>query len=1044
MSSVQEKVRSGVANNARTLIEEMKLLGEFKGQPGARKVINSELWHACAGPLVFLPQPGSLVYYFPQGHSEQVTASTRRTANSHIPNYPSLPSQMLCQVHSVTLHADKDTDEIYAQMALQPVNSENDVFPIPDFGLTKSKQPNEFFCKTLTASDTSTHGGFSVPRRAAEKLFPQLDYSMQPPNQELIVRDLHENSWTFRHIYRGQPKRHLLTSGWSVFVGAKRLKAGDSVLFIRDEKSQLLLGIRRANRQHTVLPSVLSTDSMHLGVLAAAGHAAANRSPFTVYYNPRACPSEFVVPLAKYHKAAYSTQISVGTRFGMMFETEDSGKRRYMGTVVGISDCDPLRWPNSKWRNLQVEWDEHSCVERPERVSLWEIETPESLFVFPSLASNLKRHFNPGIIGGETGPATMLKRHALQSSESVYVNSTTYPIIPGPLSEQLIEPLIKPQCLNPDLQVDCSKSDYANILQNVRSHELLLSSTATLRYQMRGQAHQEAAADQTGMQKNYQFPLIQQLMLPLQGIMGQKHSSQLSSEQMQLADSDLSSARCISQTSQTHQTEKQTNIEPLQEKNDQDQKVLNKRKDESMTIEHEDAALQEHRRPAIKCQTDVDQLNTDCQRPPAQRLQTELLPELSGRHCEENLAIPPNPETVLTQMCLNQAPVQTLLGDFQLVQQQQQLVSSFGQSHLEAISSIDAGNLHSGHLPSEYLENAWWSLNRICHQTSTGLNSPEPPSSAVKQTSLLVCPDNTTTSSTNISNVLDPKVCVATEGLHFSLVSETTEAGILQSLNPGFLTANQAIQQDITVLQNISNSYGLRDFSDENNNQSGAYGNLHFEIDDGGIIIDPFSNTGTEGFGAMKFSGLLMPSEVLHSNCNSCQDVQSQITSTSMTDCQAISFQEFPDCSGGASSSNVDIDDNCHLNKGSWKQVSPPLRTYTKVQKVGSVGRSIDVTRFRNYDELKTAIACMFGLEGQLDDPRGSGWKLVYVDYENDVLLVGDDPWEEFITCVKCIRILSPSEVQQMTKEGLQLMNSSIMHQADGISLQESGQHFDS
>lgn len=31
----------------------------------------------------------------------------------------------------------------------------------------------------------------------------------------------------------GQPKRHLLTTGWSMFVGAKRLRAGDSVLFIR-------------------------------------------------------------------------------------------------------------------------------------------------------------------------------------------------------------------------------------------------------------------------------------------------------------------------------------------------------------------------------------------------------------------------------------------------------------------------------------------------------------------------------------------------------------------------------------------------------------------------------------------------------------------------------------------------------------------------------------------------------------------------------------------------------------------------------------------
>lgn len=39
----------------------------------------------------------------------------------------------------------------------------------------------------------------------------------------------------------------------------------------------------------------------------------------------------------------------------MMFETEESGIRRYMGTVTGISDLDPLRWKNSQWRNLQVQ-----------------------------------------------------------------------------------------------------------------------------------------------------------------------------------------------------------------------------------------------------------------------------------------------------------------------------------------------------------------------------------------------------------------------------------------------------------------------------------------------------------------------------------------------------------------------------------------------------------------------------------------------------------------------------------------------------------------
>lgn len=49
--------------------------------------------------------------------------------------------------------------------------------------------------------------------------------------------------------------------------------------------------------------------------------------------------------------------------------------------------------------HVQVEWDEHSSVERPDRVSMWEIETPESLFVVPTLASNLKRQLSPGIIG---------------------------------------------------------------------------------------------------------------------------------------------------------------------------------------------------------------------------------------------------------------------------------------------------------------------------------------------------------------------------------------------------------------------------------------------------------------------------------------------------------------------------------------------------------------------------------------------------------------------------------------------------------------------
>lgn len=33
----------------------------------------TELWHACAGPLVTVPRERERVFYFPQGHIEQVS-----------------------------------------------------------------------------------------------------------------------------------------------------------------------------------------------------------------------------------------------------------------------------------------------------------------------------------------------------------------------------------------------------------------------------------------------------------------------------------------------------------------------------------------------------------------------------------------------------------------------------------------------------------------------------------------------------------------------------------------------------------------------------------------------------------------------------------------------------------------------------------------------------------------------------------------------------------------------------------------------------------
>jgi hypothetical protein len=51
--------------------------------------------------------------------------------------------------------------------------------------------------------------------------------------------------------------------------------------------------------------SVLSSDSMHLGLLAAAAHAAATNSRFTIFYNPR-YNSSWVVEIKNFELSASS------------------------------------------------------------------------------------------------------------------------------------------------------------------------------------------------------------------------------------------------------------------------------------------------------------------------------------------------------------------------------------------------------------------------------------------------------------------------------------------------------------------------------------------------------------------------------------------------------------------------------------------------------------------------------------------------------------------------------------------------------------------
>lgn len=381
------------------------------------KCLDSQLWHACAGGMVQMPPVNSRVFYFPQGHAEHACGPVDFRSCRRIPPY------ILCRVSAIKFMADPETDEVYAKIKLVPVSNNEPDFDNDDgiAGIHSNETQDKpaSFAKTLTQSDANNGGGFSVPRYCAETIFPRLDYSADPPVQTILAKDVHGETWKFRHIYRGTPRRHLLTTGWSTFVNHKKLVAGDSIVFLRAENGDLCVGIRRAKRGIGGGPEVTSgwngncvtpyggfsaflreddNKLMRNGIgnvngpssnngnnLMAKGKVrsesvieaatlAANRQPFEVVYYPRASTPEFCVK-ASMVKAALQIRWCSGMRFKMAFETEDSSRISwFMGTISSVQVSDPLYWPDSPWRLLQVTWDEPDLLQNVKRVSPWLVE----------------------------------------------------------------------------------------------------------------------------------------------------------------------------------------------------------------------------------------------------------------------------------------------------------------------------------------------------------------------------------------------------------------------------------------------------------------------------------------------------------------------------------------------------------------------------------------------------------------------------------------------------------------------------------------------
>ncbi|GLT92378.1 hypothetical protein SLE2022_102180 [Rubroshorea leprosula] len=377
------------------------------------KCLDSQLWHACAGGMVQMPKVNAKVFYFPQGHAEHACGPV------DFRNYPGIPPHVLCRVTAIRFMADPETDEVFAKSSLVPLGTNELDFEEDGIGGVRGNDTQEkpaSFAKTLTQSDANNGGGFSVPRYCAETIFPRLDYSADPPVQTILAKDVHGETWKFRHIYRGTPRRHLLTTGWSTFVNHKKLVAGDSIVFLRAENGDLCVGIRRAKRGigggpesssgwnpaggNSVVPyggfstflredenklmrngngpisnsNLMGKGKVRPESVVEAATLAASGQPFEVVYYPRASTPEFCVK-ASLVKAALQIRWCSGMRFKMAFETEDSSRISwFMGTIASVQVADPLLWPDSPWRLLQVTWDEPDLLQNVKRVSPWLVE----------------------------------------------------------------------------------------------------------------------------------------------------------------------------------------------------------------------------------------------------------------------------------------------------------------------------------------------------------------------------------------------------------------------------------------------------------------------------------------------------------------------------------------------------------------------------------------------------------------------------------------------------------------------------------------------
>lgn len=501
-------------------------------QQQKQRLVDPAIWRACAGTSVQIPPVHSRVYYFPQGHMEQ--ASTAVTLSPLVASKPFI----LCRVLQVLFLADRDTDEVFAKILLEPLRTGFVPEPSGTIAGSGSGAVVSFasFAKVLTPSDANNGGGFSVPKFCADSIFPPLDFDGDPPVQNIRISDVHGEVWDFRHIFRGTPRRHLLTTGWSKFVNSKKLIAGDSVVFMRNKHTEeLSVGVRRAVKsneganwapQYAAAAGGAATCVGSTGgggfsrngkgrvppeALVEAAERAANNMQFEVVYYPRAWLPDFVVAAEKVEEAM-SVYWSAGMRVKMAMETEDSSRMTwFQGTVASVVVTDNGLWRGTFWRMLQVAWDEPEVLQNMKRVSPWQVEvvasTPPIHTAFPP-AKRFRIQHNTGLLTDGEGniplPNIGFSPMMGQLSPS-YLNYNTFPAGMQGARQNPFFGSSLPNIMNDGARQMCPDNLLRNMSQNVEavSTDLNIGSSSSDTPSPDSQnSVQFFAADTTGQQSS--------------------------------------------------------------------------------------------------------------------------------------------------------------------------------------------------------------------------------------------------------------------------------------------------------------------------------------------------------------------------------------------------------------------------------------------------------------------------------------------------------------------------------------------------------------